>query len=144
MHTIQLVLGQESLEKSLSETLVKDIMTTALIFVNPSTTVFQVAKMMEQGGIGAIIIKKDGAPTGIITDRDFAIKIAVNKNSLDTPVDEIASHPLKTINADESILVAANQMSSQKIRKLAVKEDDKIVGIITSTDLVNQLAKLNS
>ncbi len=144
MHTRQVVLGQESLEKSLSETSVKDIMTTALIFVNPSTTVFQVAKMMEQGGIGAIIIKKDGAPTGIITDRDFAIKIAVNKNSLDTPVDEIASHPLKTINADESILVAANQMSSQKIRKLAVKEDDKIVGIITSTDLVNQLAKLNS
>ncbi len=144
MHTIQLVLGQESLEKSLSETLVKDIMTTALIFVNPSTTVFQVAKMMEQGGIGAIIIKKDGAPTGIITDRDFAIKIAVNKNSLDTPVDEIASHPLKTINANESILVAASQMSSQKIRKLAVKQEDKIVGIITSTDLVNQLAKLNS
>ncbi len=144
MHTIQLVLGQESLEKSLSETLVKDIMTTALIFVNPSTTVFQVAKMMEQGGIGAIIIKKDGAPTGIITDRDFAIKIAVNKNSLDTAVDEIASHPLKTINANESILVAASQMSSQKIRKLAVKQEDKIVGIITSTDLVNQLAKLNS
>ncbi len=144
MHTIQLVLGQESLEKSLSETLVKDIMTTALIFVNPSTTVFQVAKMMEQGGIGAIIIKKAGAPTGIITDRDFAIKIAVNKNSLDTAVDEIASHPLKTINANESILVAASQMSSQKIRKLAVKQEDKIVGIITSTDLVNQLAKLNS
>ena len=144
MHSTQLVLGQDNLEKSLRDTLVKDIMTTALIFVNPGTTVFQVAKMMEQGGIGAIIIKKDGIPTGIITDRDFAIKIAVNKNSLDTPVDKIASQPLKTINANESILTAASQMTSQKIRKLAVKQDDKIVGIITSTDLVNQLTKLNS
>jgi CBS domain-containing protein len=48
---------------------------------------------------------------------------------------------LQTINSSETILVAADQMSSKKIRKLAVVEDGKIVGIITSTDLVNQLAK---
>ncbi len=137
-------MGQGNLEKSLSETLVKDIMTTSLIFVNPLTTVFQVAKMMEQGGIGAIIIKKDDKPIGIITDRDFAIKIAVNKNPLETPADKVASHPLQTINSDESILAAASIMSTQKIRKLAVVEGDKVVGIITSTDLVNHLAKLNS
>ncbi len=130
-----------SLEKSLSEILVKDIMTRALISVDSSTTVFQVAKMMEQGGIGAMIVKKDNIPTGIITDRDFAIKIAVNKFPLDTPVHKVASYPLQTINSNESILAAADLMSSKKIRKLAVVEDSKVTGIITSTDLVNQLAK---
>ena len=130
-----------STEKSLSGILVKDIMTKALISVDPGTSVFQVAKMMEQGGIGAILMKKDGTTSGIITDRDFAIKIATQKLPLETPVEKIASSPLETINSSESILEAAKQMSSKKIRKLAVVEDGKIVGIITSTDLVNQLAK---
>ena len=130
-----------SLEKPLSEILVKDIMTRALISVDSSTTVFQIAKMMEQGGIGAMIVKKDNIPTGIITDRDFAIKIAVEKLPLDTPVHKVASYPLQTINSNESILAAADLMSSKKIRKLAVVEDSKVIGIITSTDLVNQLAK---
>jgi len=132
------------LKNDLSDTLVKDIMTRALISVDASTTVYQVAKMMEQGGFGAIIVKKDDIPAGIITDRDFAIKIAVNKYSLDTPVHKVASYPLQTINSNESILVAANLMSTKKIRKLVVVEDGKVVGIITSTDLVNQLAKMKN
>jgi len=127
--------------KSLSEILVKDVMTKALISVDPGTTVFQVAKMMEQGEIGAVLVKKDGTTSGIITDRDFAIKIATQKLPLETPVDKVTSYPLQTINSSETVLVAAGQMSSKKIRKLAVVEDGKIVGIITSTDLVNQLAK---
>ena len=125
----------------LSNILIKDVMTKALITVPESTTVFQVAKMMEQGEIGAIIVKENGNPVGIVTDRDFAIKIAVNNLSFDTPVEKIMSSPLITINHDESISSAAKIMSSKKIRKLAVSENDKIIGIITSTDIVNLIAK---
>ena len=88
----------------------------------------------------SILVKKDGTPSGIITDRDFAIKIAAKDVALDTPVENIASFPLMTINSTDSILNAAKTMSEKKIRKLAVVEDEKVVGIITSTDLVNQLA----
>lgn len=130
--------------KSLSETLVKDIMTKAIISVDPSTTVFQVAKMMEQGGIGAILVKKDGRTSGIITDRDYAIKIAVDKLSMDTQVENVASFPLVTVSQNDSIIAAASLMSSKKIRKLAVVEDGNVIGIITSTDLVTQLAKNSS
>ena len=135
-------MNQETLEKSLSEMLVKDIMSKALISVDPSTTAFQVAKMMQQGGIGALIVKKDNKPAGIITDRDFAIKIAVDKVPIDTPIDKVASYPLLTISSNEPIVAAANLMASKKVRKLVVLENDKVVGIITSTDLVNQLAKI--
>ena len=128
------------LTKSLSEILVKDIMNKSLISADSSTTVFQIANLMEKGGIGAIIVKKDNIPAGIITDRDFAIKITTQKLPLDTPIDKVASYPLEKINSNESILVAAKLMSSKKIRKLAVVNDDKVIGIITSTDLVNQLA----
>jgi len=126
--------------KSLSEILVKDIMSKSLISADPSTTVFQIAQLMEKGGVGAIIVKKDGEPAGIITDRDFAIKITTQKLSSDTPIDKVASYPLEKIESNESIIAAASIMSSKKIRKLAVIENSKVIGIITSTDLVNQLA----
>ena len=128
------------LTKLLDETLVKDIMNKSLISADSTTTVFQIANLMAKGGIGAIIVKKDNIPAGIITDRDFAIKIATQKLPLDTAIDKVASYPLATINLNESILVAANMMSSKKLRKLAVVENEKVIGIITSTDLVNQLA----
>jgi CBS domain-containing protein len=55
-------------------------------------------------------------------------------------VNNIASYPLQKIDANDSILTAAEQMSSKKIRKLAVVNDDKVIGIITSTDIVTHLA----
>ena len=121
--------------------LVKDIMSKALISVNTETTVFQIAKMMEQSGIGAVLVKNNDHLTGIITDRDFATKIASNNLSFDTPVEKVMSSPLITINYDESISAAAERMTNKKIRKLAVTNNGNVVGLITSTDLVNQLAK---
>jgi signal-transduction protein with cAMP-binding, CBS, and nucleotidyltransferase domain len=123
---------------------VEDIMAKTLISVNPSTTAFQVAKMMEQGRIGAIIVQENKIPIGIVTDRDYATKIAAEKLSFDTTVEKIMSHPLISISHSESILAAAELMSNKKIRKLAVSNNGSIVGIITSTDLVNQLALTSS
>jgi CBS domain-containing protein len=124
-----------------SSILVQDIMTRALITVNLSTTALQVAKMMEQGGIGAILVQNNDNPTGIVTDRDFATRVAANNLPYDTPVEKIMSSPLITINHNEPISAAAERMTSKKIRKLAVTENGKVVGIITSTDLVTQLTK---
>ena len=121
--------------------LVGDVMTKAIISVTTETTVFQVAKMMEQGGIGAVLIKKNDHLSGIITDRDYATKIVAHNLSSDTPVEQIMSSPLITINFDESISAAAERMTSKKIRKLAVTDNGKIIGLITSTDLVTQLSK---
>ena len=121
--------------------LVKDVMTRAIISVTNETTVFQVAKMMEQGGIGAVLVKKNGNLSGIITDRDYATKIVAHNLPSDTPVEQIMSSPLITINFDESISAAADRMTSKKIRKLAVTDNGNIIGLITSTDLVTQLSK---
>ena len=121
--------------------LVEDVMTKAIISVTNETTVFQVAKMMEQGGIGAVLVKKNGNLSGIITDRDYATKIVAHNLPSDTPVEQIMSSPLITINFDESISDAAERMTSKKIRKLAVTDNGNIIGLITSTDLVTQLTK---
>lgn len=142
-NTKKTFVNNNKLEKDLSEILVKDVMSKQLIITPFTTTVYQISKMMEQG-IGAVFVKKDSIPIGIITDRDFAIKIMANKYPSDTPVGQIASMPLQTIGPNESILNAAKQMSSKKIRKLAVIENNKIIGIITTTDLTNQLSLIKN
>ncbi len=132
-------MGREDFKNS--SILIKDIMTKVIISVNVETTVFQVAKMMENGGIGAVLVKKNNHIIGIITDRDYATKIVSHNLPSDTPVEKIMSFPLITINFDESILDAAQRMTSKKIRKLAVTDNGKIIGLVTSTDLVAQFCK---
>ena len=124
-----------------SSILIQDIMTRVLITVNSTTTALQIAKMMDQAGVGAIFVKENDHPVGVVTDRDFAIKIAANNLSFDTTAEKIMSSPLVTINHNEPIFAAAERMTSKKIRKLAVTENGKIVGVVTATDLVTQLAK---
>lgn len=121
--------------------LAKDIMNTSLISVNPMTTSFQVAKMMKHGGMGAILVKENHIPVGIVTDRDFATKITANNLPFDIPVGKVMSSPLITIDHTDSISSAAKMMNNKKIKKLAVSNNGVIIGIITSTNLVDQLAK---
>ncbi|MFQ5572981.1 MAG: CBS domain-containing protein [Nitrosopumilaceae archaeon] len=116
---------------------VKDIMTSQVISVDSSVSVNDAAKMMENSEVGAIIVMEGEEPRGIITDRDFAIKIAAHAYPIDTPVRRVMSFPLITIGPEEPISVAADLMSTRKIRKLPVVDEDKIIGIVTATDLVN-------
>jgi len=116
-------------------------MTTALISVNPRTTAFQIAKMMEHGGIGAIIVKENTIPVGVITARDFATKIVANNLPFDTPAKKIMSSPLITVDHSETVYSTVKMMNDKKIRKIIVSEKGKIVGLVASTDLVNQLTK---
>lgn len=119
-----------------SPPLVTDIMNKVLIFVNPDTTAHQVSKMMKEGGISAIFIKENDDFIGIVTDRDFATKVAVNKLSFETPVKDIMSSPILTVDYDQSISIAAKLMGEKKIRKLAVTENGKIIGILRAIDFV--------
>ena len=119
---------------------VKDIMTKSIISVDSSLTVNETAKMMEDAKVGAVIVMENNTPVGIVTDRDFAIKIVAHAYQITTQIKQIMSSPLIATSPDETVLMAADLMYSRGIRKLPVIEDDKVIGIITSTDLVNQLA----
>ena len=119
---------------------VKDIMTKSVISVDSSMTVNEAAKMMEDAKVGAVIVMENNTPVGIVTDRDFAVKIVAHAYQITTPVKQIMSTPLIARIPDETVLMAADLMYTRDIRKLPVIDNDKVVGMITATDLVNQLA----
>ena len=119
---------------------VRDIMTKSVIAVDSTVTANEAAKIMEDVKVGAIIVMENNTPMGIITDRDFAVKIVAHAYQITTPVKQIMSTPLIAITPDESVWMVADLMYTRGIRKLPVIEDDQVIGIITATDLVNKLA----
>ena len=119
---------------------VKNIMTKGVLAVDAKMNVNEAAKMMEDGKVGAIIVMEDNTPVGIITDRDFAVKIVAHAYPITTSVKQIMSTPLIGIDPNESVWTVAELMYTRKVRKIPVIEEDKVIGIVTATDLVNQFA----
>ncbi len=119
---------------------IADVMTKSVISVDASMTINGAAKMMEDAKVGAVIVMENNTPVGIVTDRDFAVKVAAHAYDITTPVKQIMSSPLFSINSDESVRSAADLMHDRGIRKLPVIDGENIVGIITATDIVNLLA----
>ncbi len=119
---------------------VKDVMTKSVISVDASITVNEAAKMMEDAKVGAVIVMENNTPVGIVTDRDFAVKIVAHAYQITTPVKQIMSSPLIATSPEETVMMAADLMYTRDIRKLPVIDNDKVIGMITATDLVNQLA----
>lgn len=121
-------------------TTIADVMTKSVISVDASITVNDAAKMMEDAKVGAVIVMENNSPVGIVTDRDFSVKVVAHAYQITEPVKQIMSSPLFSINSDEPIRIAADLMHDRGIRKLPVIDDGKVVGIITATDIVNLLA----
>ena len=132
--------NRSKMKKDASSITVKDIMTKSVISVDASVTVNEAAKMMEDAKVGSVIVMENNTPIGIVTDRDFAVKVAAHAYQISTPVKRIMSSPLIAIGSDESIWMVSDLMHTRGVRKIPVIENDQVIGIITATDLVNQLA----
>jgi len=122
------------------KTWVKEIMSNSVVSVDSSVTATDAAKMMEDTGVGAVVVLEKNTPIGIVTDRDFAIKITAHSYPIDTPVRRIMSSPLISIDPASDLWSASDLMSTRNVRKLPVIDDDKVVGMITSSDLVRHIA----
>ena len=122
------------------KTWVKQIMNNFVVSVDSSVTATDAAKMMEDTGVGSVIVLDNNLPVGIVTDRDFAIKITAHSYPIDTPVRRIMSSPLISIDPNSDLWVASDLMSTRNVKKLPVIDDDKVVGMLTSSDLVKHIA----
>ena len=99
-------------------------------------TILDAAQIMYDKGIGSIIVEGSKPEYGIFTERDLIFKILNNKIQLDEKIELYSSFPL--ITAKDGILAneAASIMASNNIKRLALKDQDKITGIVTARDIV--------
>lgn len=127
----------------MGHTFVKDVMNKDLLTIPSDNSIKQATTLMDEKNVGCVIVTEDKKPIGILTERDFIKRIASKEKNLTNPISDVMSSPLISISAEETIWEAAESMKKNNIHKMAVKSNDEIVGIVTSTDLV-KLCSLGS
>lgn len=119
---------------------VQDIMTKDVIAVDENVSALEAAKIMTEKGISSLIIEKDHAPIGIISERDFVKKIcAKDIMPSSIKVGSMMSKLQTFATPDTSVEVAVQRMVNHRIRRLPIISDGRVIGIITVTDLAKHL-----
>lgn len=111
--------------------LVKDVM-NPVVAVDEDISIKEAAQIMVDRSIGSLLILKCGKVFGIITEKD----IVKNVQTPNKKISSIMSTKIINIQESEELDNAALLMSKNKIKRLPVMDGDKLVGIITSSDLI--------
>ncbi|MFH8080869.1 MAG: CBS domain-containing protein [Candidatus Aenigmatarchaeota archaeon] len=123
--------------------IVKDVMNPKVVVAKPQATVKEAAEIMSAFRIGCLVVVENERVVGIVTESDIIGKIvSKRKDPEKVTLEEIMSKNVITISSEETIDEAAEKMVNNKIKRLPVLEGDKLVGIITATDLISYEPKI--
>ena len=115
---------------------VGDVMVREVITVDENSTVKEAVDIMNEFQIGSLIVLGKGKAMGIVTERDFLRRvIAGAKDAENTKVREIMTVPLVVVEPSMDLEEAVKLVFQRKIKKLAVVDGKKLVGIVTLTDI---------
>ena len=111
--------------------------------VLPSITVFEALGVMSEKNIGAILIIENTKLKGILSERDYARKIALKaKSSKKTFVYEIMEENVLTVKPTDNLDYCMELMNSRRVRHLPVSENNIIIGIISISDVVKSIIEI--
>ena len=118
---------------------VEDIMSRPIIAEDEEALVTKIAEDMDELGIGSVLITTKGKPTGIITERDIALKVLLkNRRASEVKAKEIMSTPLITLDPEASVEEACKLAAKKRIKRLPVVENGVLVGIVSIRDLLTR------
>ena len=114
---------------------VRDAMTPDPIGVYYEQTIGEAARIMRDTGVGAVLVVRDGALSGVVTDRDLVVRALADGAGPDAPVGPLCSPKLIGIEASQDVTDAERLMRENAIRRLPVIESGQIVGMVSLGDL---------
>ena len=116
--------------------LVKEIMTKNVVTIDADASVFDACMMYKEKKVGCLVVVDDETCVGIVTERDLIERsICQRRDPEKTKVSEIMSQNIKVVYALDTAEKALETMKQYKIKKLPVISSEKIVGIVTITDI---------
>ncbi len=125
----------------ISELPVANYMTPYPISVKLDVTFDNAVDFMARRGFGNLIVSEGTFPVGILTEREILQAVALKKDTSKLKVKDLGTQSYVKITPDIGILEAANTMISRKSRLLVFADDDKLVGIITASDMLRAFRK---
>lgn len=119
---------------------VRDIMQKNVITIGSDKTALNAAVILREKEISFLVVTDGEKPIGLVSERDIVRKIAaenIEASSID--LEKIMSKKFKWVSSDSTIEYAVQKMLNNNIRRLLVLENEKLVGVITQTNLAEFL-----
>ena len=117
--------------------IIKDFMSTPVLSMNFEATAEEVAKEMEEKKVSCLLVKENEESVGLITTSDLANRVmAKGLDPKTTKIDSVMSKPLITMNHYLTRSDANEIMQRNKIKHLAVTEQNQVIGILTPKDMI--------
>jgi CBS domain-containing protein len=113
------------------------------VCVDPTTSVAEIVRHMQEDQVGSVVVVKDEKPVGILTDRDLVLRVlAKGDDPTAVRAEDVMSCPVHVIGPEADTAEAAATMREKQVRRLpVVDEAGTLVGIVTLDDLLNYLGR---
>lgn len=112
----------------------------AVYKIAPTAPVLEALRLMAQKSIGALLVADGENIVGIMTERDYARKVALmSRSSMETPVRDIMTSEVLYVRPDQSSDECMALMTQNRLRHLPVMDRGKLVGVISIGDLVKDI-----
>ena len=118
-------------------------MSSPVVTVESKGNLGSAARIMVRHEIGSVVVVERKKPVGILTERDITKQIIKGGAVLKTPVKKLMTKALVTAPPNMPIQEAFELMLMNKIRRLPVLEDDKLVGIVTEKNLMRWVLRVS-
>ncbi|QHS17462.1 CBS domain-containing protein [haloarchaeon 3A1-DGR] len=120
---------------------VEDLARSDAVTADPNTPVAELAATMDEENVGSVVITDDDTPVGIVTDRDLTVRVLGEEvDPADRTAEDVMTDDLRTTEPGAGFYEVTNLMAEHGIRRLPIREDDALVGIITADDMTELLA----
>ena len=103
--------------------------------VNADDTIVDAARIMRDSDIGDVVVMDGGQVSGIVTDRDIVVRAIAEGRDPDTPVGDVCTTGVETVDPSASVDDAVRTMEQHDIRRLPVVKNGRPDGILSLGDL---------
>ncbi|MFQ5573138.1 MAG: cyclic nucleotide-binding/CBS domain-containing protein [Nitrosopumilaceae archaeon] len=115
---------------------VNEVMQKNVISIDITSSVKDAATIMTDAKVGCVVVTKNNAPVGIITERDLVRRVISADKPSSVLVSDVMSSPLITAKPDYNLWELTQLMKTKSLHRIPVEKDNQLVGIVTSTDIV--------
>ena len=108
--------------------------------VSPGDSVYKALELMAEKNVGAVLVVENGQMVGIFTERDYARKIILmGRTSLDTPIEDIMTKDMVTIDSEQTLEECLSLMTKYRIRHLPIIERGRLVSMVSMRDVADAI-----
>lgn len=117
---------------------VKDVMTASVVTVDVGVSVREAVERMNAQEIGCLVVLEKGQYAGMLTERDVLRRVVAEaRNPEEVLVGQVMSKPLTVVDPEANLEDAVKLMLEKRVKKLPVVKGEKLVGLITMTDVAS-------